>query len=933
MSASLQSGTTLGPYRLIAPLGAGGMGEVFKAHDSKLDRAVALKILPADVVRDPERVRRFVQEAKSASSLSHPNIVTIYDIGAAAPVAAGASGPAGDAELHYIAMELVEGSTLRQLFDDRSVEPRTLLAYLAQAAEGLAKAHAVGIVHRDLKPDNIMVTRDGYAKVLDFGLAKLTERGAAGSALTVAPTALQEDNTREGAVMGTIGYMSPEQAQGKPVDHRTDLFAFGCLLYEAATGKRPFTGESNVDVLHAIVREKPVPVEEIAPQAPRALVRTIRRCLAKEPERRYQSMKDLALELHDMVDEWETLATPSGPVSSATALSGAAAPARAGVGRAGWIGLGIGAVALLVAAGMAWRGRAGDEPTSAAARSFQSMQITPLTSSGQVLDAAPSPDGRYLAYLRIDEPGVSLWVRQIATGSDVQILPPRGPDRPLHDLVFTPDGNYLAYLRSTEDPALPSNLWELYQVPVLGGTPRKLVTDIDTAPAHSPDGSRIAFIRQDPGRGERTLLVAAADGSAERPLASSTFTSGAVFVSNRWGVAPAWSPDGERIAVVVQTRGSARSERVALVEVDSARQAPLGAFAGDRISGLSWAPDGRSLYVAASTGTEFAQIWRLAYPDGAASRVTNDLADYAVPRPTADGGSLVAVQGRVSSELWEASLEPPGPARPLRTGTNQLFLDFDHAADGSLVFVLVQGAEEGIWRLPPGADDPVRLTHGLDRVASPRISRDGRTIAFLAADADGELHPFVMNGDGGDLRRLDGTGSDEINVDEVGMSLSPDGTWIAYLTAQRTGIWRLNVAGGPPVLLVDDPVAWSPEISPDGTRLLYCTTRREPDGPGRNVLVVVPAAGGAPLVEIPRPGTLRSPAWLWAADQRSALLVVTEGDGDNVWRLPFDGRPPERVTDFASTHIFGATLLDGDSRLVFSKGEVVSDAVLITDFR
>jgi len=301
------------------------MGEVYRAHDTKLDRTVALKILPASVVRDAERLRRFVQEARSASSLSHPNIVTIHDIGQAVPVEEGAEGPAPGAEpCHYIAMELVEGATLRKLLDDRSIEPRTLLTHLAQAAEGLAKAHAAGIVHRDLKPENIMVTRDGYAKLLDFGLAKLTEKATSGSALAAAPTAYGSDHTRDGQVMGTVGYMSPEQAMGKPVDHRTDMFAFGCLLYEAATGKRPFTGESDVDILHAIVREKPTPVEEIAPEIPRALVRTIRRCLAKEPDRRYQSMKDLALELHEMVDEWETLALPSGTVSSASAQSGIA---------------------------------------------------------------------------------------------------------------------------------------------------------------------------------------------------------------------------------------------------------------------------------------------------------------------------------------------------------------------------------------------------------------------------------------------------------------------------------------------------------------------------------------------------------------------------------------------------------------------------------
>ena len=428
MSSALRTGTIVGSYRIVAPLGAGGMGEVYRAHDAKLDRAVALKILPAEVTRDADRIRRFVQEAKAASSLSHPNIVTIYDIGEAEPVESENQGgaPAGGdidaSRVHFIAMELVEGQTLRQLLDDRTVEPRTLLAYLAQAAEGLAKAHAAGIVHRDLKPENIMVTRDGYAKILDFGLAKLTETGVSGSALAAAPTALREDDTREGAVMGTIGYMSPEQAQGKPVDHRTDLFAFGCLLYEAATGRRPFTGESSVDVLHAIVRETPTPDEQIAPTIPRALVRKIRRCLEKDPAKRAQSMKDLAFELQDLTEEWETLATPSGTVTTGWSLAGAP-PVRPGLGRAGWIAIGAAALAIAVTGWVLWRSLGAPAPAPA---SFQAMKMTAVTATGDIDDVALSPDGRYLLVIRKEPPGPSLWLRQLESGSDVQLLPPQG---------------------------------------------------------------------------------------------------------------------------------------------------------------------------------------------------------------------------------------------------------------------------------------------------------------------------------------------------------------------------------------------------------------------------------------------------------------------------------------------------------------------------
>ncbi len=243
------------------------MGEVYKAHDLELERTVALKILPPDLVKNDERVRRFVQEAKSASSLNHPNIVTIHEIGQA-------QLDGNEKPIHYIAMELVDGMTLRRKIHDGDTDLRTILSYCAQAADGLAKAHAAGIIHRDLKPENIMVTRDGFAKVLDFGLAKLSVKKSSDTGSEA--TAVRHD-TREGALLGTVGYMAPEQVQGKPVDHRADIFSFGCILYEAATKRRPFEADSDIDVMHKIMHDKPAPIDEINPQAPAELRRVIRR--------------------------------------------------------------------------------------------------------------------------------------------------------------------------------------------------------------------------------------------------------------------------------------------------------------------------------------------------------------------------------------------------------------------------------------------------------------------------------------------------------------------------------------------------------------------------------------------------------------------------------------------------------------------------------
>ena len=291
----LSPGASLSHYRIVSKLGAGGMGEVYLAQDTKLDRKIALKILPADLAANQDRMRRFTQEAKAAAALNHPNIATIHEIGESDGV-------------NFIAMEFIDGATLREKIHKEQTDLRKLLRYLQHVAEGLAKAHAAGIVHRDLKPDNIMITRDGHAKILDFGLAKLVEqRPMSGGDSSEVATAVMPQHSSPGTVMGTVGYMSPEQAQGKTkeIDQRSDIFSFGCILFEAATGKKPFEGESVIKSLHMVVYEPAPPIADFNPSAPSELQRIVRRCLAKDPDERYQSIKEVAIELKELRREIE----------------------------------------------------------------------------------------------------------------------------------------------------------------------------------------------------------------------------------------------------------------------------------------------------------------------------------------------------------------------------------------------------------------------------------------------------------------------------------------------------------------------------------------------------------------------------------------------------------------------------------------------------
>src|SRR5262245_46673898 len=302
MDQTLTNNSTISHYRIVSKLGAGGMGEVYLADDRKLDRKIALKILPTDVALHKDRMARFVREAKSAAALNHPNIAHVYEIGESNGV-------------NFIAMEFVDGHSLRQLIYTERIDLVKLLRYLQHVAEGLAKAHSAGIVHRDLKPDNIMVTRDGHAKILDFGLAKLIESDDLSEPSGDKTTAILKQHSQSGIIVGTVGYMSPEQAQGKTreIDHRSDIFSFGCILYEAVTGHRPFEGTDTIDILNRIIREPITPITDFNPRAPLDLQRIVRRCLAKDREDRYQTIKDVAIEIKELRQELKAAGVESTP--------------------------------------------------------------------------------------------------------------------------------------------------------------------------------------------------------------------------------------------------------------------------------------------------------------------------------------------------------------------------------------------------------------------------------------------------------------------------------------------------------------------------------------------------------------------------------------------------------------------------------------------
>ena len=470
-------GRTLAHYQILAPLGEGGMGVVYKARDTHLDRFVAIKVLRPDKIADAERKRRFVQEAKAASALNHPNIVHVYDI-------AEAEG------IDYIAMEYIQGRTLDQLIGRKGLKFGDTLKYGVQIADALSRAHAAGIIHRDLKPGNIIVDEHGLVKVVDFGLAKLTETSPSSDGDL---TLTRRDTTGEGVIVGTVAYMSPEQAEGKKVDARSDIFSFGAVLYEMATGRRAFHGATTISTLAAILHHEPTSVRELAAATPPELEKIIARCLRKDPDRRIQHMDDVKLALEELREESTAHARlPARHIA-------AHRPSRTA------IGLASGVVLILAAAGVAWWLRQSPAPPGAPDRG--ATVLTPITAdSGLSCDPALSPDGKLLAYAsdRSGDGNLDIWVQQVGGGDPVRLTRHAADD---YQPSFSPDGTLIAFSSQRQGQSAG-----IYVIPSLSGEER-LIAAQGRRPRFSPDGAWLAYWDAD------KIYVVATGGGSPRPLA------------------------------------------------------------------------------------------------------------------------------------------------------------------------------------------------------------------------------------------------------------------------------------------------------------------------------------------------------------------------------------------------------------------------------
>ena len=932
-------GRALGPYKIIGVLGAGGMGEVYLAKDSRLGRKVALKLLPDYFIEDEQRLRRFQQEARAASALNHPNIITIFEI--------GKSG-----SLHFLATEYIQGETIRQRLSISSISVGEALDVAIQAASALDAAHKAGILHRDIKPENVMLRPDGYVKVLDFGLAKLTERDAIPDNSN-APTAVKVD-TNPGTLLGTVNYMSPEQARGLDLDPRTDIFSLGVLLYEMIAGRAPFEGKSKGDVIALILAKEPPPLARYSNEVPDTLQWIVTKALAKDKEQRYQTAREMMVDLRRLSQKLEfeaeherlivsNLDEPrAGGATKMQAVVDTGDPLQKRTGenigqttssaeiilseiRRHKIGAALILVALTVVIAGAVLGISRlishRQTAISSPEPFSSFKMSRLTTTGKASTAAISPDGKYIAHAMGGRAEQSLWLRHIATGSDKEIVPAAEVDYTA--LTFSPDGDYIYFLR-----------WESVEggfarVPVLGGSIKGLGRDVDGGITFSPDGRRVAFMRGYPQRNQAILAIANADGTEEQALFTRDGQRDVYPPPGRaWG--PAWSPDGETIAFALRrAEAGGNYWSVMTVRVKDKVEQKITSEKWSSLGQLNWLQDGSGLIVtAADTDSAPAhQVWYVSYPSGKARKITNDTNDYSGISLTADSTALLTVQTEQTSNIWIAPGGDASSAAQITSSNSDGFYGACRAPDGRIIYTTRTRGSSNIWIVNADGTGQKQLTLDAHQNVRPAASPDGRYIVF-ASNRTGRYCVWRTDLDGSNPKQLS-TGSYVLRPE-----ITPDSQWVVYadLVSGKQSLWKVSIDGGNPVQLTDYTSS-DAAVSPDGKQIALRFVDEQAT-PKRQRYTIIPIDGGTPtkVFDLPQPLAVAQ-LIRWSSDGSALTYIDTRKGVSNIWAYPLDGGPPKQLTTFKSGHIFTYAWSRDGKQLTVARGDITSDVVLISDSR
>ncbi|MGE0883577.1 MAG: protein kinase [Blastocatellales bacterium] len=929
---AIAAGSYFGSYEILSLVGKGGMGEVYRAKDARLDREVAIKVLPANFAQDADRLRRFEQEAKATSALNHPNILTVYDIGTASPELGGAP---------YIVEELLEGEELRASLKRGAVSLLPALDYAQQIATGLAAAHGKGIVHRDLKPENLFITTDGFIKILDFGLAKLCapELTPDSKAPTQPP-----NNTDPGMVMGTARYMSPEQARGQDIDARSDIFSLGVVLYEMVSGCAPFTGINTLDVIGAILNQEPEPLRQFNDDVPPELQRIVTKALRKDREQRYQNVKDLLIDLKDLKQELEFEAKLKGPQAFIVPPSGGisresnlpsegratkAPPSQATtnevasqttssaqiiLGEIKRHKLGVSVVLAILLAAVAGLGVGlykligQNQPQSS---SGQAARIVPFTSyQGRENCPSFSPDGSQIAFswwgVNGDNPDI--YIKRVGGETYLRLT-----TNPAEDFspTWSPDGNQVAFVRRTGLSA------SVFVVPSLGGPERELISNIqvkefkiddeDIILAWSPDGRYLALAgNADVTKRQIQMYLFSMDKHELRQITSLPALTGGIRK-------PVFSPDGQTLAFIYGFGN------IYLVRVDGGEPTPL-LLAAQLAYGLGWMPDGKNIIFSSRRGGT-PTLWKIPASGGTPEQVTpagNQVWMLTIAR---QGYRLAYTEGILDSNIWRIELagETASQIPPVRLIASTERDDAPkYSPDGKqIVFTSRRSGHDELWLADSDGQNQVQLTYfnGVS-VGSPRWSPNGRQIAFDSL-AQSNWDIYLIDTVGGKPRRL----TNEESSDNL-PSWSLDGRWI-YFRSNRSGtnqVWKAPNEGGSAIQVTMQGGGEAYE-SPDGQFLYYLKA---------GTIWRMPVAGGEETQVLEKSGQS-----MWAVSKQGIYYIDTQAKPrPTIEYFSFATSQTRRIAMLNSSVFTGISVSpDGRSLLWAQLDRSESNIMLIENFR
>ena len=879
--ASLLTGRRLGAFEVQERIGVGGMGEVYRAHDTKLGRDVAVKILPSHFTSDPDRLARFEREARVLASLNHPHIGAIY----------GSEDADG---VRALVLELVQGETLADRIARGPIPLNDAVTIARQIVDALDAAHEGGIVHRDLKPAYIKITPEGAVKVLDFGLAKAVSDNAATADLTQSPT-VTGDGTRAGVILGTAAYMSPEQARGRFVDKRTDVWAFGCVLFEMLARRRAFRGETLSDTLAAILEREP-DWSALRGDTPAPVRSLLRRLLEKDTRYRLRDIADVRFDLEHARDAAGE--APSAPVAL----------------HRRWLVITTAAISLLLVGALLGRGLLA--PADAPISPIGEVIVSQLTNyDGSETSGAIAPDGRLLAFVSNQGGTADLWVRQVSGGDPVRLTNDAASES---SLVFAPDGESIYFTRSD---GADTSIW---RIGALGGQPRKVLSEA-RAPAVSRDGRRIAWFAPEPS-GFFSLVVSALDGSARRVLAENVH--GVVDVT------PAtWSSDGARIAYVSGGLFEPRNLFIVDIADGSVRQVTRFTRSQEGPSSAAWLPDNRHLIVSYSASKGALGASDLGVLDSATGSITrfttNVTQGFNSPSLSADGSRMVVTANSPQREVWKIpfgsdALESGRAAVRLVDATLDPMWTFVTRDGKTLLFNNALVGSRNLWTMPTdGSSKPRQITSMAgDAIMHSSLSPDAAQVAF-ASSATGNSDVWVQNVDGSDLRQLTNDAPAE-----AWPVWSPDGQWIMFASL-REGAWetrRIRPTGGPAEKVVDGFFRgdWVPKSDGSGT---WIVTSME--------------GGGLRLLD----GERRTVVWqdrqpgnalpIFSPDGQSVSIAYRESrDRDAIWVYDVTTGTKRVAARFPQQfHIsFRANWVDDGRAFIVNRTESTSHVVMFDGF-